>query len=227
VPLLDQYEETAPYAAWLKARLDYLDAADELQRATPPPKPEPGKPPKPAPNPPPARQRELWIRKLANRPWPDAAKPYITKLKPIFIEEKVPAELVWLAEVESSFDSRALSPSGAAGLFQLMPATAKRFGLRTWPLDQRYKPEPSARAAARYLASLHRHFNDWRLALAAYNVGQGKVDKLLKQHKARSYDAIATHLPAETQMYVPKVEATLHRREGVKLSELRVSPRPL
>jgi membrane-bound lytic murein transglycosylase D len=125
-----------------------------------------------------------------------------------------------VAEVESSFDPRARSPVGATGLFQLMPATAKRYGLQTWPLDQRLKPEPSARAAAEYLSFLHRDFKDWRLVLAAYNSGEGTVEELLKKHKAHTFDAIATHLPAETQMFVPKVEATILRREGRKLNEL-------
>jgi membrane-bound lytic murein transglycosylase D len=101
-----------------------------------------------------------------------------------------------------------------------MPATAKQYGLRTWPFDQRLKPEPSARAAAKHLGYLHGRFKDWRLAVAAYNAGEGTVQKLLKSQNARTFDAIATRLPAETQMYVPKVEATLLRREGVKLDEL-------
>jgi membrane-bound lytic murein transglycosylase D len=222
LPLLEGYEETRPYAGWLKARLDYLDVAEEFRRTTPPPKTEPGQPPKPAANPAPQMEREVWIKKLADRPWPEAAKPYVPRLKPIFIGQKVPPQLVWLAEVESSFDPRARSPAGAVGLFQLMPATAKRFGLRTSPLDQRLRPEESAQAAAQYLEFLHRKFKDWRLALAAYNAGEGTVQRLMKQHNAKTFDAIATCLPAETQMYVPRIEATLVRREGVKLSELRL-----
>ena len=218
MPLLESYEETQPYAAWLKAQLDYLEVADQFRLIIPPPKPEPGQPPKPAPK----MEREVWIKKLADRPWPDGAKPYVTRLKPIFTAQKVPPELVWVAEVESSFDPRARSPAGAAGLFQLMPATAKRYGLRTWPLDDRLRPDDSARAAAKYLEYLHTHFKDWRLALAAYNAGEGTVQKLLQQHKAKTFDAIAMHLPAETQMFVPRVEATLARREGVKLSQLQV-----
>ncbi len=224
VPLLENFEETLPYALWLKTRLDYLDVADEFRRLVPPPKVTPGQPPRPVPNPAPQREREVWITKLSKRPWPENAKPYVERLKPIFIEENVPPELVWVAEVESSFDPRARSPAGAAGLFQLMPATAQRYGLRTtWPLDQRVRPEPCARAAAQYLKYLHNRFKDWRLALAAYNAGEGTVQDLLARHKARTYDAIATYLPAETQMYVPKVEATLLRREGVRLSELKGS----
>jgi membrane-bound lytic murein transglycosylase D len=102
-----------------------------------------------------------------------------------------------------------------------MPYTAKRFGLRVSPFDQRLKPDESGRAAAQYLEYLHRHFKDWQLALAAYNAGEGTVEKLLAKHKAHSFDGIATHLPAETQMFVPRVESVLLRREGVKLSGLR------
>ncbi len=221
VPLLEGYEETAPYAAWLKAELDYLDVADQFRRTIPPPKVKPGEPPKPVPNPEPQTEREIWIKKLVNRPWPSAAKPYVSRLKPIFAAEKVPPELVWIAEVESSFDRRALSPAGAAGLFQLTPATAKRYGLRVSFFDQRYKPDESARASAKYLHYLHGQFKDWRLALAAYNAGEGTVQKLLKRHKAKTFDAIATRLPAETQMFVPRVEAVLLRREGMKLAQLK------
>jgi membrane-bound lytic murein transglycosylase D len=204
--------------------MDYLETADEFRLLIPPPKVEPGRPPAPPTptpaNPTPPKEREIWIRKLSDRPWPAESKAYVARLKPVFTEQKIPAELVWIAEVESSFDPRARSPAGATGLFQLMPATAKHYGLSTWPLDQRLKPEASARAAAGYLGHLHGQFKDWRLALAAYNAGEGNVQTLLKRHKAKTYDAIAIHLPAETQLYVPKVEATLLRREGIRLSDL-------
>jgi membrane-bound lytic murein transglycosylase D len=220
LPILESYEETAPYAAWLKTRMDYLETAEELRLRIPPPKTGPGVPPAPPFKPAPELVREIWIKKISTRPLPNEAKPYVSTLKPIFSQQKVPSQLVWVAEVESSFNPDARSPVGAAGLFQLMPDTAKRFGLRTWPLDQRLDPAPSARAAATYLGLLHEKFKDWRLALAAYNAGEGTVQNLLKRHKATSYDAIASHLPAETQMFVPKVEATLQKREGMTLSEL-------
>jgi len=220
LPLLEAHPESQAYAAWLKPRLDYLQVADEFRLLVPPPKTEPGQPPQPVPNPPPQKEREIWIKKVADRPWPPAAKELVPQLKPVFIAQKIPPELIWLAEVESSFDARARSPAGAAGLFQLMPETAKRFELSLWPHDQRLQPEPSARAAAHYLKLLHDRFGDWRLALAAYNCGEGTVQKLLARHKAETYDDIAGHLPAETQLYVPKVEAVLLRREGVELAKL-------
>ncbi len=141
-------------------------------------------------------------------------------MKPIFAAQKVPPQLVWLAEVESSFDPRARSPVGAAGLYQLMPGTAKSLGLSLRPSDQRQQPDKSALAAAKYLRYLYDRFKDWPLALAAYNAGEGRIRSLLEQHKARTFDQIAIHLPVETQMYVPKLEATLRRREGVDLSQL-------
>jgi membrane-bound lytic murein transglycosylase D len=222
LPLLEQYEETLPYAIWIRSRLDYLDVAEQFRLIIPPPKAEPGKPPVHPPNPEPKLERQVWIKKLEQRPAPKTANPYVAKLKPIFLAQQVPAELIWVAEVESSFDPRARSPSGAAGLFQLMPATAKRFGLKTWPIDQRLKPEASAGAAAKYLHALHAHYCDWRLTLAAYNAGEGTVDKLLAGRKTRTFDAIATRLPAETQMYVPRVEATILRREGLRMDQLLV-----
>jgi membrane-bound lytic murein transglycosylase D len=223
LPLLESYEETLPYAVWLKTRLDYLDVAEQFRLTIPPPKPEPGQPVRHAPNPAPQLEREVWNTKLADRAWPKNAGTYVPMLRSVFAEQKVPPELVWVAEVESSFDPRARSPAGAAGLFQLMPATAKRFGLQTEPLDQRLRPEPSAEAAAKYLHYLHGHYADWPLALAAYNAGEGTVDNLLARRKAHSFDSIATRLPAETQLYVPKVEATVLRREGLKLDELTLA----
>lgn len=219
LPLLESYDETLPYAVWLKARLDYLDVAQQFRLLIPPPKPLPGQPSRPAPNPTARKEREVWVRKVADIPWPKSAAPYVSSLKPVFQAEEVPPQLVWIAEVESSFDPRARSPVGAAGLFQLMPQTAHRYGLRTWPLDQRLKPEPSARAAAKYLRYLHRRFGDWRLALAAYNSGEGTVQELLAKRKGATFDSISSRLPAETQMFVPKVEATVLRREGMELEK--------
>jgi membrane-bound lytic murein transglycosylase D len=226
LPLLDAHEETQPYAAWLRTQLDYLDAADELKSATPQPKPEPGKPRKRPPNPSYRIEHEMWIRRVNARPWPKGAAGVVPQMKAVFAAEHVPLELVWLAEVESGFDTRALSPAGASGPFQLMPATAKRYGLSLWPWDERRQVQPSAAAAAKCLRALYAQFRDWRLAVAAYNCGGAQVQKLLDRSDARDYESIATRLPAETQMYVPRVEATILHREGVELEKLK-APGPI
>jgi membrane-bound lytic murein transglycosylase D len=217
-PILSKYQQTAAYGEWLQSRLDYLDAAQQMEQ-------EMKAAAKPgfavATEPSLKTQRHVWAEQLARRPWPRAAQDYVPHLKEVFIAERVPPELVWVAEVESSFNPGARSPAGAAGMFQLMPETAREEELSLWPRDERFQPEKSARAAAKYLRSLHEHYGNWDLALAAYNAGEGRVDKLLKQRNAHSFDAIARRLPAETQMYVLKVEATLLKREGRYLSDLR------
>lgn len=242
LPILEKNEELAPYAGWLRPRMDYFDALGELQVSIPPPesgptnavvtaKPPAGvagsppvvvKPPARLPNPPAATQREVWVKTTANRAMPPGAERYVGRVKPIFAAFGVPEELVWLAEVESSFDREAMSPVGAAGLFQLMPPTAKAQGLAVEPRDERLHVEKSARAAAIYLRRLYERFGDWRLALAAYNAGEGRVQRLLDQAKVRTFDDISGRLPAETQMYVPKVEAVIRRREGVALTSLKL-----
>lgn len=241
LPVLDRLEETAPYVPWLRTRLDYFDAADAWSAARskgsvdvtiPPPTtqpPSPGRPPahapagpRPAPpaNPAASTQRSLWSRILARRPAPAGAEAMAVRLKPVFAAAGAPRDLVWLAEVESSFDPEARSPAGAVGLFQLMPPTARALGLSTSFPDERRDPEKCARAAARHLAGLRQRLGDWRLALAAYNAGEGRVRSLLQRHKARAFDAIAQRLPAETQFYVPKFEAVLRRRENKSIDQL-------
>lgn len=126
----------------------------------------------------------------------------------IFLEEGVPLELLVVAEIESGFNPLALSPKGARGPWQLMPATAERFGLRVDGLmDERIHPERSTRAAARYLRELHAQFGDWLLALAAYNAGEQRVAKAVERGGTRDFWQLAMQrlLPEETRRYVPAV----------------------
>jgi membrane-bound lytic murein transglycosylase D len=219
VQFLEQWEETLPLAQWLKTRLDYLEVAEQLKRAAP----VSNKPNLPRSLAPPTLtlERTIWERQFETRSFPTRADTYVPKLKRIFRSEKMPPELIWVAEVESSFNPAARSPVGAAGLFQLMKPTAQSYGLSTLIPDERTDPEKNARAAARYLRHLHQRFGDWPLALAAYNAGETRIDNLLRNAKARNFPTIAPRLPAETQMYVPKCDAALQRREGISLAELR------
>ena len=218
-PVLDQYEETQPYAIWLKAHLDYFEVSQKLRDEVQPKATNLTRLPSPSPQ----TERNVWMKTVEPRPVPPAAAKYLARLKRIFTEERVPPELVWIAEVESSFDARARSPAGAAGLFQLMPVTARDLDLSVNFLrDERLDPEKSARAAAQYLRRLHGRFHDWRLTFAAYNAGESRVAALLKQERARTFDEITARLPLETQMFVPKVEATIRKREGVALKDLKM-----
>lgn len=227
------------YADWLRQRLDYFDMAAAAARAFPRTAEASASPTKPITGGEPvprtqgrvsvrraeterARDRavssvESWKKSLNERRRPRGAAVWASRLKPIFVEEGLPGELVWLAEVESSFNPQARSPVGAAGLFQFMPATARQYGLSLAPEDERLAPEKSARAAARYLKALHRRFGSWPLALAAYNAGEGRVGRLLKETGKNDFLAIRDRLPMETRMYVPKVEAVIALREGRSL----------
>jgi soluble lytic murein transglycosylase-like protein len=123
----------------------------------------------------------------------------------ILIEEKLPLEVLSVALVESGFNPLALSPKGARGIWQLMPDTARRYGLTVAPGDdQRAHPEHATRAAARYLM-----FGEWELALAAYNAGEGRVRRAIELAGARDYKELARRklLPLETRNYVPAVLA--------------------
>lgn len=215
----------ADYADWLREQLADMEAAQE---AVAPPRapstPSDGPPERPRPTPRKVGETvplyELWVGRVERRPRPSRADEHLPVVREAFAAEGVPEALVWLAEVESSFNPRARNPAGARGLFQLMPDTAKALGLSLLPFDQRTQPQASARAAAVYLKKLYRRFGDWPLALAAYNGGEGRVSRTLRERGARDFAGIAEHLPAETRLYVPKVLATVRVRAGAAPGEL-------
>jgi membrane-bound lytic murein transglycosylase D len=220
LPWIEGFAELRPYAAWLRARMDYFEVADRLRILVPSPERVVGESPPPPRHPSYAEQQQVWRSVVVPEPpfRPDPER--LARLRAIFSAAGVPQELVWLAEVESSFDPRARSPSGAVGLYQLMPDTAKALGLTVEPQDERLVPDKNAGAAARHLRHLYGLFRDWPLAIAAYNAGEGRVGKALKARGARRFDQITSQLPAETQLYVPKVEAVLQRRETKRLKDL-------
>jgi membrane-bound lytic murein transglycosylase D len=240
--VMKQIPATQPYADWLQQRADYFDMAGMVINVIPGPtppqpppvRPTPGKisvPARPAPTSAVPAQvvrgrqlyvqnRQSWDKKLKGRKVPSGAA-LAPRMKTIFAEEGVPSQWVWQAEVESSFNPQARSPVGAAGLYQFMPATAQRFGLKLEPQDERLIPEKSARAAAQYLKVLHKQFGSWPLTFAAYNAGEGRVARLLKKTAGpKTFEGIQNNLPLETQMYVPKIMAVVALREGIDPSKL-------
>ncbi|HHJ14822.1 MAG TPA: LysM peptidoglycan-binding domain-containing protein [Gammaproteobacteria bacterium] len=123
----------------------------------------------------------------------------------------MPTEIALLPVVESAYDPFAYSHGRAAGLWQFIPGTGRRYGLKqSWWYDGRRDLIESTRAALDYLQYLHRRFDgDWLLALAAYNSGEGTVARALgrNRRKGRGLDFWSLDLPRETRAYVPKLIA--------------------
>jgi membrane-bound lytic murein transglycosylase D len=131
----------------------------------------------------------------------------IPTIREILAEEDVPDEIVYLPIIESRFIVDARSQAGAAGLWQIMSRTGKGHGLRIERcLDERLDPALSTRAAAQYLRYLFHRFNDWHLALAAYNAGESRIARIINEYPNRDYWALARAgvLPRETRVFVPK-----------------------
>ncbi|MFM8901145.1 MAG: transglycosylase SLT domain-containing protein [Burkholderiales bacterium] len=122
----------------------------------------------------------------------------------------MPSDLALLPFIESAFNPEAMSTAKASGMWQFMPATGKHFDLKQNLFrDDRRDVLASTRAALDYLQQLHRMFGDWHLALAAYNWGQGNVQRAIKRNQAAGLptDYLSLKMPLETQHYVPKLQA--------------------
>ncbi len=129
----------------------------------------------------------------------------------IFREEGVPENVAWLGQVESAWKPTAASWASASGLWQFIPGTGTRFGLRrTAHLDERNSFEQATRASAKYLKFLaNRYGGNWELAMGAYNCGEGNVDKAIRRAGVSNFWAAYPYLPQETRNYVPNILATI------------------
>lgn len=148
----------------------------------------------------------------------------LAAIKAILRSQGLPASLIGVAAVESGFDPVALSPKGAAGIWQFMPDTARQYGLVVNAnQDDRFDVFKSTVAAAHYLRVLHDQFGDWPLALAAYNAGPDRVGRGLDRFNARDFWTLSRNfaLPEETRSYVPRVIAAM----GGGLASQSLEPR--
>lgn len=135
----------------------------------------------------------MLVLKRANR--------YFPIIAPILKEKGVPADLIYLACIESSLNPTAVSPAKAAGLWQFMPATAREYGLEVNDyIDERYHTEKATAAAAKYLKQAYARFGNWESVAASYNAGQGRISSELdKQGQSSAYDL---YLNPETARYI-------------------------
>ncbi|MFC5459039.1 transglycosylase SLT domain-containing protein [Massilia niabensis] len=140
------------------------------------------------------------------------ASPYLFHVVQELEKRGMPTELALLPVIESAFNPQALSTASAAGLWQFVPGTGKDYNLKQNMFkDERRGVLASTDAALTYLQRLYTMFGDWQLALAAYNWGEGNVQKAIKKNQAlgkpTDFESLADLMPAETRNYVPKLQA--------------------
>jgi membrane-bound lytic murein transglycosylase D len=152
----------------------------------------------------PGAKRDEFAGYLARKP------QYEAMIREKLRSRGMPQDLLYLAMIESGFNPQAHSAYGAAGIWQLVPDTARRYGLRVDDtVDERHDPEKSTDAALAYLAKLYDHFKSWYLAIAAYNAGENRVARVMVDETGNDsgtdadYYRIREHLPAETRDFVP------------------------
>jgi membrane-bound lytic murein transglycosylase D len=159
---------------------------------------------------------EFWVRYFSGR-GRGVFATYIERLgkmspiiHPRLREAGLPADLIYLAMIESGFSNTARSHAGAVGTWQFMRATGRSFGLRSdiW-VDERRDPIKATDSAIRFLAELYNEFQDWELATAAYNAGPGRIRRGIARYETRDYWELARRraIRMETVDYVPKMMA--------------------
>lgn len=152
--------------------------------------------------------------------WLARCSLFLPYFKVIFRKYNLPEDLVYLAYIESGCNPLATSPAGAAGIWQFMEITAKSYGLKIdeW-IDERRDFIKSTYAAAKYLKALYNIFGDWRIAIASYNLGAGKLKRILEAKNFVDYWQIinSDNIPVETSVYLPQWMAiTLIAKEPEK-----------
>lgn len=144
--------------------------------------------------------------------WLARSTMYLPRIQEIFRQRGMPEDMAYLALIESGFNPRAVSRSGAVGTWQFISATGARYGLKQnrW-VDERRDVEKATHAAASYLTDLYREFGSWYLAAAAYNCGEGRIRRAIRSHNTDDYWEICDYqaIALETRNYVPQMIAAI------------------
>ena len=141
--------------------------------------------------------------------WLNRMDKYKKLILPILEEQNIPPEIFYVSVIESGLNPNAYSYAYASGLWQFIKSTGKAYGLnKTYWLDERRDYIKSTYAATKYFKDLYEEFDDWYLALAAYNCGSTRVHRAIKRNGSKNYWGLYS-LPSETKNYVPNVMATI------------------
>jgi len=155
---------------------------------------------------------------------------FMEMTRKIFKEEGVPQDIAWLCQVESAWSPIARSWAAAVGLWQFIPGTGARYGLRQDSyVDERSSFEKATRASARYLKWLaNRYDGNWELAMAAYNSGEGRVDSAIARSGYADFWEIYSRglIPQETRNYVPNILATILIANDPEKYGFSIKPEP-
>jgi membrane-bound lytic murein transglycosylase D len=167
------------------------------------------------------RQREVFRAILGMSDY------YFPMIEDIFDSYGLPAELKYMAAIESALNPNAVSRVGATGLWQFMYSTGRLYGLTINSIvDERRDPIKATHAAAKYLRDMYGIYHDWTLVIAAYNCGPGNVDKAIRRSgNKKDYWAIFYRLPRETRGYLPQYIAVTYAMNNYK--EHHIQPLPL
>lgn len=155
------------------------------------------------------------------------AQYYFPMIEEELLKAGLPVELRAMAIIESALQATIVSRAGASGLWQFMPVTARAYGLEVNSMvDERFDPYKATKAACKYMKDLYKMYNDWSLAIAAYNCGPGNVNKALARAggNPQSFWDVYWYLPSETRGYVPAFIAAnyayaYHQAHNITYSE--------
>ncbi len=157
---------------------------------------------------------KLWIKRSYR---------YFPLMEKILQSKGLPKELAAMTLIESSLSSKAVSSAQAVGYWQFIKPTGIRFGLRIndW-IDERMDFQKSTQAASRYLYQLYEEFGDWLLVMSAYNMGEGRLKKLIQKYQTKNFWILykKSDFPKETALYVPKILAAVYIVKNPELYNL-------
>ncbi len=169
---------------------------------------------------------KTWIKYFQGRGskwfgrWLERSARYLPMMQTVLKERGLPQDLAYIAMIESGFSAHATSHAAAVGYWQFIGTTADRYGLQVnWWIDERRDFSKSTHAASRYLGDLYKMFGSWYLTAAAYNMGEGRLSRLIKKHNSTNFWVLSKKpdFPSETRDYIPKLISAMLIAKAPKL----------